>query len=177
MNRIMNHTVRLAFDPASIKAVVDEEVVTFGDIQNSDFKLYIESLATKGIIKGKTPTTFAPNDQLTRAQFAVLLSRALDLPKTEYKGTFSDVSKSLDWAVSEIEAAAHAGITTGSNGKFRPNEKITREQMATMIIRAIEYKDASVLEGITNNIVFADAKNIDSYAKASVDLAARSWYC
>ena len=66
----------------------------------------------------------------------------------------------------------HAGITTGSNGKFRPNEKITREQMATMIIRAIEYKDASVLEGVTNNIVFADAKNIDSYAKASVDLAA-----
>ncbi|MHA6258530.1 NEAT domain-containing protein [Sporosarcina sp. CAU 1771] len=160
-NHTGNYDVRLSFD-----------VAVFEDIQKSDFKEYIKELTTIGVVKGKTPTTFGPNDKLSRAQFAIMLSRALDLPKVAYKGTFSDVPVSLDWAVQEIEAAAEAGITTGSNGKFRPNEQITREQMATMIIRAIKYKDESVLEDVSNNIVFTDVEKIDDYAKEAVDLAA-----
>lgn len=172
-NHTGNYAVRLAFDKKSIKAVAGEEVkVTFTDISNSWAKPYIESLATKQIVKGKTPTTFAPNDQITRAQFAILLSRALELPKQDFKGTFSDVTKDMDWIVYEAEAASRAGIISVNDGKFRPNEKITRQQMATMIIRAIEYKDANVLEGVKNNVSFADAKDITAYAKTSVDLAA-----
>ncbi|MBO0603164.1 NEAT domain-containing protein [Sporosarcina sp. E16_3] len=178
-NHTGNYTVRLAFDKATIKPVVTEEEtpvevvpVTFTDISNTWAKPYIESLASKQIVKGKTATTFAPNDQITRAQFAILLSRALELPKQDYKGTFSDVTKDMDWIVFEAEAASRAGIISVNDGKFRPNEAITRQQMATMIIRAIEYKDASVLEGVKNDVSFADAKDITAYAKTSVDLAA-----
>ncbi|MET3655645.1 NEAT domain-containing protein [Sporosarcina psychrophila] len=184
-NHTGNYTVRLAFDKATIKPVVTEEVpgeevetpvevvpVTFKDIDKTWAKPYIESLASKQIVKGKTATTFAPNDQITRAQFAILLSRALELPKQDYKGTFSDVTKNMDWIVYEAEAASRAGIISVTDGKFRPNEAITRQQMATMIIRAIEYKDASVLEGVKNDVAFADAKDITAYAKTSVDLAA-----
>ena len=77
--------------------------VKFTDITNTWAKPYIESLATKQIIKGKTATTFAPNDKITRAQFAILLSRALELPKQDFKGTFSDVTKEMDWVVLKLK--------------------------------------------------------------------------
>ncbi|WP_186672552.1 NEAT domain-containing protein [Sporosarcina sp. BP05] len=175
-NHTGNYTIRLSFDKASIKAIKGEETpavkVLFTDIKNSFAKTYIESLTSKQIIKGLSATTFAPDAQITRAQFTVILSRALELPKQEYKGTFSDVTTNMEWAVSEIEAASRAGIANGSGGKFIPNEPITREQMAAMIIRSIEYKDASVLTGVKNDVLFTDAKNISAYAKTSVDLAA-----
>ncbi|KAA0966896.1 hypothetical protein FQ087_11975 [Sporosarcina sp. ANT_H38] len=177
-NHTGNYNVRLAFDKESVKAVEEvpgeevetpEEVVAFTDIANTWAKPYIESLASKQIVKGKTATTFAPNDKITRGQFAIILSRALELPKQDFQGTFSDVTKKMDWI--SFEAASRAGIIIVNDGKFRPNQPITRQQMATMIVRAIEYKDASVLEGVTNKVAFADAKDITAYAKTSVDLA------
>lgn len=154
------------------KFVVVENNVTFKDIQKSWAKDYIESLASKTIIKGVTEDNFGPGDQITRAQFAVLLTRSLNLPKEEYQGVFADVSKGMTWSVREIEAANRAGIILGSNGKFNPNEKITRQQMASMIVRAIQYNDASVLKGVTGKVTFADEASISNYAKENVALAA-----
>lgn len=157
------------------KFVVVENNKTFKDIQSGGIKWvqdYVEVLASKSIIHGKSEDTFAPSDQITRAQFALLLSRALDLPKQAYEGTFSDVTEKMDGSVLEIEAANRAGIVTGNNGKFQPNESITRQQMSAMIIRAIEYKDASILEGVNSKVLFADAANVADYAKEYVGLAA-----
>lgn len=157
------------------KYAVMENDKTFKDIHSSRAlwaKEYIEVLASNSIIHGKTADTFAPNDQITRAQFAILLARALNLPKQSFEGTFSDVSEKMDWAVYEIEAANRAGIVTGSNGKFRPYEPITRQQMAAMIIRAIEYKDASILEDVKTTVPFADVELIHGYAKEYVGQAA-----
>lgn len=183
-----NHTghykARLVLDQDSMKPVVTEEEpteepeeeievpVTFKDINNTWAKPYIEALASKGFVKGKTADTFAPNDKMTRSQFALVIARALDLPKQDAEGTFSDVSKEMTNIVQEVEAAHRAGIINGDNGKFNPNAEITRQQMATMIIRAIEYKDATVLENVKSDIVFADEAHINDYAKESVALAA-----
>ncbi|ASS87136.1 S-layer homology domain-containing protein [Geobacillus stearothermophilus] len=156
------------------KYAVIENNKTFNDIQGKEYdwvREYIESLASRTIIKGKSEDVFAPNANITRAQFAVLLARALQLPKQEYQGVFSDVPKSVDWAALEIEAASRAGIIKGSNGKFRPYENITREQMAAMIIRAIEYKNKALLDHINPTIPFADKDQIDSYAKEYVGFA------
>lgn len=157
------------------KFVVVENNKTFKDIQSGGIKWvkdYVEVLASKSIIHGKSEDTFAPSDQVTRAQFAQLLSRALDLPKQAYEGTFSDVTEKMDGSVLEIEAANRAGIVSGNNGKFQPNDLITRQQMAAMIIRAIEYKDASILEGVNSKVLFTDAAGIADYAKEYVGLAA-----
>ncbi|SDM36787.1 Ig-like domain (group 2) [Psychrobacillus sp. OK028] len=154
------------------KFVVVENNITFKDLNKSWAKDYIESLASKTIIKGITEDTFGPGAQITRVQFAVLLTRSLNLPTEEYQGVFSDVTKGMTWSVREIEAANRAGIILGSNGKFNPNEKITRQQMASMIIRAIEYNDASVLKGVTSKVTFADEASISDYAKENVALAA-----
>lgn len=179
-----NHTghykARLVLDqdsmkPASTEEEPEEEIevpVTFKDIDNTWAKPYIEVLASKGIVKGKTADTFAPNDKMTRSQFALVIARALDLPKQDAEGTFSDVSKEMTNIVHEVEAAHRAGIINGDNGKFNPNAEITRQQMATMIIRAIEYKDATVLENVKSDVVFADEAHINDYAQESVALAA-----
>ncbi|MEK4484668.1 S-layer homology domain-containing protein [Psychrobacillus sp. FSL H8-0484] len=153
--------------------VVVENDITFKDLEKTWAKDYIESLASKTIIKGKTADQFAPNDQITRSQFALLLTRALNLPKKDYEGTFSDVTEKMTWNVLEIEAANRAGIILGSDGKFNPNENITRQQMATMIIRAIQFNDASILEGVTSKASFADNASISDYAKENVGLAAQ----
>ncbi len=154
------------------KFVVVEHNKVFADLKNSRAKEYIESLAAKSLIKGKTDDLFAPDDEITRGQFAVLLARMLNLPKQDFAGTFSDVTAEMNWMATEIEAASRAGIVVGNGGKFEPNEKITRQQMATMIIRVIEYNDASVLEGVTSKISFADDASISKYAKESVGIAA-----
>lgn len=182
MNHTGHYTVRLAFDQDSIEPVAtetpetpeqqEEEVtVSFKDIDKTWAKPYIEALAAQQIVKGKTPETFAPNDKITRAQFALIIARALDLEKQEFQGTFSDLTKEMEGFVYEVEAANRAGIIQGDAGKFNPNAAITRQQMATMIIRAIEYKDASALKDVETTVKFADAANISGYAKDAVQLA------
>ena len=103
----------------------------------------------------------------------MLVARALNLPTDGYKGTFKDVPANLTWAALEIEAANRAGIISGmGNGKFAPNEKITREQMAAMVIRAIQYKDASVLDGVKAPASFKDSGKVSNFAKDYVSQAA-----
>lgn len=168
-----HHVVRLAFDTKTIMQVgVEKAPVSFKDINNSFAKEYIVALAEQEILKGKTSETFAPDVKVTRAQFAMIIARALKLPTQEATGTFSDVTKDMKTIVQEIEAANRAGIVLGKDdGKFSPNEEITREQMAAMIIRAIEYKNASILKDVNTNVVFSDAGRINDYAKTAVTQA------
>lgn len=165
-----NYVVRLAFDEGSIAA--GPAVKTFEDITTSWAREYIESLASQNIIKGKTEDLFAPNDPITRAQFAVMIARAIELPQQDIEGTFADVTESLDWAVYQIEAANRAGIVLGQgDGNFNPAGEITRQEMVTMIIRAIEHVDDTLLEEVTSEIEFADAATIHNYAQDYVDQA------
>lgn len=153
---------------------VIEQFKTFADVNKHWAKTYVESLASRMIVKGMKENEFVPNGKVTRAEFAVLLARVLHLPKTTYKGTFTDVNEKLNWAVAEIEAASAAGIVRGNGGKFDPHAPITREQMATMIVRAIQYKNEQVLEKVKeSNVSFADASAIASYAREDVQLAAQ----
>lgn len=145
------------------------EPVTFDDIQTHWAKKQIEALASKGIVFGKSTEAFEPESKLSRSEFAVLLARALELPLKEYEGTFKDVRTSKAWAYQRIEAAARAGIVFGkTDGTYDPDAEITREEIAAMMIRAIEYQDASLLEGIDASHKFADAKNVGKHAVEAV---------
>lgn len=162
----------LEHDVIDTLIALENRVITFEDITASWAKSYIEALATDEIIKGKSEDHFAPNEHITRAEFAVIIARALNLPQAAYEGVFSDVTENLDWAVLEIEAANRAEIVHGvAEGVFSPTNPITREEMVTMIIRAIEYKDASIVEGIESEIAFVDEASIQSYAKENVSIA------
>lgn len=149
----------------------EAEVVTFADIQGHWAQEQIEALATLGIIQGKTADLFAPEADLTRAEYATLLVRTLDLPVEDYEGTFTDVS-AKHWAAQYIEAAARAGIVLGNpDGTFKPNTDISRQDTAVMVIRAVEYEDASLLEGLDLSHKYADQSKVSSYAKEAVSQA------
>ncbi len=150
------------------RVTITERDVTFGDIQNSWAKDQIEVLASIGVTTGKTPDTFMPNGQLTRTEFAVLLTRALQLPTEDYRGEFSDIPAS-HWAAAEIEAAQKAGIVNGSlDGTFKPGNKITREQMAAMIMRAVKYVNPYLVPPTDFAQNYTDHKSIDGYAEEAV---------
>lgn len=84
-----------------------------------------------GIIKGRTDTTFVPNAPITRAEFAVICAR-FDTGEQQGVKTFSDIGN--HWAKKDIERAASLGWISGDpDGKFRPNDFITRAEAATMI--------------------------------------------
>ncbi|UTE77362.1 bifunctional 2',3'-cyclic-nucleotide 2'-phosphodiesterase/3'-nucleotidase [Rossellomorea sp. KS-H15a] len=140
----------------------------FNDVDENHWaRDYIYDLTQKNIIKGKTDTIFAPQSNVTRAQFAALIARTLDLHASN-TNHFSDVSGDL---TPEINAIFEAGITTGvSKGKFAPNQPITRQQMAAMLIRAYNYKTGKEFKATTSEN-YSDSKNIAPVFKENVNAA------
>lgn len=100
----------------------------------------IQWMAARGLVKGVRASLFDPDGAVTRAQFAALLVRVLGL--TAYDGTeqqFSDV-RPADWFYRDVEAAARAGLIKGFAGHFRPDDPVSREEMAVMVTRAMALK-------------------------------------
>lgn len=153
------------------------KVAAFADIMDHWAKNDIELMAEKGIVKGMTDNLFAPNANITRAQFATLLVKALGL--TEVKpavGTFKDVNSNA-WYYSTVETAAANGIAAGFDGKFNPEGKITRQEMAVMIAKALKIGGKTVtlnsaeVDQLLNK--FSDRQEIAAWAKDSVAVAVK----
>lgn len=144
----------------------------FKDIHNHWARTQIEALATRGIIAGKSASSFDSEGKLTRAEFAVLLARSLKLSLKDYQGIFKDVGSSKAWAYPGIEAAARAGIVAGkTDGSYAPDAPITREEMAVMAIRAVEFQNPSLLNNVGKPHQFSDANRIGGYAKDAASKA------
>lgn len=113
---------------------------TFGDITSHWSKTAVAELAAKNIIDSSYGTAFIPDKPITRSEFAVMLSRGLGLQAVRGGASqFKDV-RPFTQTSDFIEAAAKAGIINGNtDGTFRAEDKITREQMAIMMVRALEY--------------------------------------
>lgn len=95
-----------------------------------------------GIVQGSSGR-FNPKTTLTRAEFTKILVAVLGLDTSGGKTvSFADVAGD-DWFYPYVNAAYKAKLVTGYNNQFRPNDKITREQMAATIARALELKTAS----------------------------------
>lgn len=103
----------------------------------------INALNGYGVINGKTATTFAPSEAITRKQAALMIYRLLQ--KEGYTATgatvsFSDV-KATDEAATAIAELNKLGIMTGFEGKFNPQNKLTRNQMAKVFNNALNVID------------------------------------
>ncbi|MBR4656103.1 MAG: S-layer homology domain-containing protein [Oscillospiraceae bacterium] len=111
--------------------------VSFHDIQASPDRAAVEALAARGIINGMGDGSFAPEEQMTRAQFAAITVKALGLtPKAN--GKFTDVVEDK-WYAPYIGTANAYGIVNGvSDTEFNPEGTITRQDAATMVARAAE---------------------------------------
>ena len=144
--------------------------VSFTDVKSGDwFKESVMALASKGIISGKGENTFAPNDNITRAEFVAILARMSGQTMPEATEKFADV-KADAWYAKNVAWAANAGIVSGTGAdKFSPNAKISRQDMAVMIKRYAEHVGLTLAE--TNAAVnFTDASSIASYATDAVTI-------
>ena len=143
--------------------------LTFDDLESVSWaKEAIEYLYNNNMISGMGDNKFAPQNQITREQFTVMLVNALKLDLEEYSGIFEDVSDGAYYA-KHIETAKKHGIINGiSEKRFGVGEKITREDMCTMIYRA--YFKGNIAE---NAPEFSDSAEISDYAKDGVSYLAQ----
>ena len=109
----------------------------FTDIAGHGLANYIEQAAATGIVGGYADGTFKPNQSLTRAQAASMIVQALGL-KTDEVAPFRDMANYAEKTKADINAAYKYGIAKGNNGYFKPNDAVTRAQLALMIERAYE---------------------------------------
>ncbi|MBO9597536.1 MAG: S-layer homology domain-containing protein, partial [Cohnella sp.] len=149
-------------------------VKTFEDIRAHWAKDAIEDMASRLVIAGKSDAKFAPEADITRAEFTAIMVRALGLRIADGERAFSDV-KSGDWYASAVQIAVSYGLIEGyEDGTFRPDAPITREHAMVIIARAMQLvnMDMSLSADKQAELIasFSDRGSISGWAKQSVAL-------
>jgi hypothetical protein len=150
--------------PAPVKPVTPTTPkVTLTDISGHWAQANIQKLVEAGAISGYPDKTFKPDANITRAEFAVTLVKALKLAPKNGK-VFTDTAD--HWAKDSIATAQAYGIISGySDTEFGPDDKITREQMAVMITKAAN------LAAKDNVKTFTDSAKVSAWAEDAVAAA------
>ncbi|MGE5405721.1 MAG: S-layer homology domain-containing protein, partial [Candidatus Saccharibacteria bacterium] len=121
---------------AAKKAPVEQPY--FADV-GPDYKYYkyVQEIQKRNIVVGITEKTFRPYDPLTRAEAATALITALGLnrlaPTPGFKTSFADDSEIPNWAKDSVYVANELGIIKGDSGFFRPNDTMTRAELAVIL--------------------------------------------
>ncbi len=140
----------------------------FTDIAGHWAKEDIEFVASCGLFSGTSDTTFSPNTAMTRGMFITALGRLANADVSGYKqSSFTDV-KSDAYYMGYIEWASKNTIVNGTdNGKFAPDQSITREQMA-VIMQNYAKVIGFTLPKVHKESTFADSGKISAYARDAV---------
>ncbi len=144
------------------------DALPFGDIdENAWYYSSVCDVYEREIFNGITKESFAPNDNLTRAMFVTALARVEGIDATLYNWkVLGDVSPS-DWYGPYVAWAYDKAITQSmGNDDFRPNYQVTREQIATFIVRYL--KNCTETELKTSEINYNDKDKISDFAKEPV---------
>ena len=138
----------------------------FTDMVNHWAAADVLALNKAGIVSGVSDSLFEPERNITRAEFAAIIARALNLG--EKAASYKDVSTN-DWFAGYVGSCSDAGIISGFDGFFRPNDNITRQEMAVIIVNAYSYIGGVGASGSLGE--FTDKSEIADWAKAAVDTA------
>lgn len=140
------------------------EKIYFTDVTSTDaYYDDIMFLANNGYVEGVGNGQFAPLMEMTRSQFATILSRVLNLTTSSTTSAFTDVKPNV-WYFNGIQACYEAGLIKGvSATSFAPNDKISKQDMMLLLSRAITYLNIQ-LDETQSDIQFIDQANISAYA-------------
>lgn len=138
----------------------------FLDVSRDDwFQEDVRFVWRMGWMEGMENGDFAPNQTLTRAQLMQILYNQAGCPEVAGQGDFSDVAE-ISWYWEAVQWGAQQGVTQGyEDGSFRPNEPISRQQLAVMLYRFHQGAEGGSLEG------FADAGQVASWAEEAMEWA------
>ena len=112
----------------------------FTDVAGDEyFAAALQALSEQGIVQGRADGSFGPQDPVTRAQLAALLTRVLGLPPSA-NIPFVDLT-SLHWSYGQVAALYWAGLVSGDGrNRFLPDEPVSRQQAATLIVSSLAYR-------------------------------------
>ncbi|WP_342424506.1 S-layer homology domain-containing protein [Paenibacillus sp. FSL E2-0178] len=152
--------------------------LTFADVDNHWAKNAVNDMGSRLVINGVNETTFNPNADITRAEFAAIIVRGLGLKLAEGTSAFADVAAD-SWYAAAVETASEYGLITGfEDGAFRPDARITREQAMSIIAKAIKLTGLAEQTGTVDTAsvlaAFTDAGSIGAWAGDSLALAAKA---
>ncbi len=144
---------------------------TFEDVEGKPYAEYVEALAQRDIIKGKSENLFDPDKTMTRAEFATVVVKALGL-ETVTIDIFEDVSDD-SWYAGYVGAAYNNGIINGrSKTRFDPMGVISNEEAAVMVSKAANltglYESLAPVTIKDMLAQFIDYMKVSSWAKESV---------
>lgn len=160
---------------AAAKTSVQSAFLPFDDISGSFALADIVALHGRGIVSGTGERTFSPERAVTRAEFAALVVRLFGLePVDAAIPSYPDVPAKA-WSYSAVEAASQLGIVRGvSAASFGGGSPVTREQAATILVRALRLDGERASASGANAPDYEDADRIDDWAEASIQTAARA---
>ena len=148
------------------KFFVDESSVLFEDMALAAWaKDEVSAMAGKGFINGRSQGVFDPSNDITRAEFAAIAARMLNLSESDgYETGFEDVADT-DWYSVAVASVKSAGIMNGKGkGLFDPNGKITRQEQGVVLSNIL--KNYGYSQGEINlEDEFNDAASIASWAE------------
>lgn len=147
----------------------------FGDLASVPWaKDAIMHMAARDVIKGTTASSFSPETFITRADFAALLVRALELQSSgNPAAAFNDIEPSAYYR-DAIDTALSLGLVNGFKDQtFRPNSPISRQDMMSMAARALSAAGKKA-EGSGSLDGYLDAASISGYAMDSVAALVKS---
>lgn len=147
----------------------------FTDVPESRWSYpYIRQLYDAGVVSGMTATTFAPAENMTRAQFVTMLAGLQSADVSAYRtGQFTDVPADA-WYAPYVSWAAENGVVYGvSDTAFAPDADISRQDMAVMVYRYAERFGIRLGTDVPP-VTFADAGDIAAYALPAVQALQRA---
>ena len=165
-------TVKATFQKAD-----ESSSMPFTDVSSKDwYNEAVQYVYNNKLMNGTSSSKFSPNSKLTRGMIAQILYNLEGQPKVSGSAPFDDVASNA-WYSNAVMWAEKNNLVTGyGNGKFGPENNITREQLAAILYRYAQYKNYSTSDSV-NLSKFTDGDAVSSWAVEAVKWAAGSKLC
>ena len=153
-----------------VKATETPSKTTFNDVSANDwFASAVDYVTGKGMMNGTADNTFSPKANTTRGMVVTVLYRLENQPSTS-AASFTDVASGAYYANAVAWANANGIVSGYGSGKFGPNDKVTREQLAAILYRYAQYKKYDV-SGANSLDGYTDVQSVSSYAVPALQWA------
>jgi adenosylhomocysteine nucleosidase len=142
-----------------------EDALPFEDVAETDwFYDAVKTVYANDLMGAASDNAFSPYAKATRGMLTTILWRLEGSPKAEADVSFSDVADGAYYADAVHWAAGKGIVSGGTDGRFSPDQPITREQMAAILYRYAQSKDKTIAEGNYAELDFTDTRAVSEYA-------------
>ena len=168
------YTAHWEFDPTIIAALNPTPNADFLDVSRVDWFYYdVRYVCENGLMNGTSRNRFSPYGTATRGMLVTILYRMENEPRCFGSAAFSDVKPGAYYEKAVVWASQNNIVSGYTDGTFRPDAPVTREQLASILYRYTLYRGQDVSAGETTSLTgYGDAQAVSSYA-----LPAMRWAC